>query len=185
MDNAPVTDEQIALSVQQGNSEALAHLVERHYGSLVGYLYRMLNGNRLLAEDLAQETFLRALRAIDRYHYPRSFKAWLYAIATNLARSHYDRAETRYVMAGDETLERLTDDGEGIEDNLIQQADQNRVAGLLAELPDQQREALILRYAQGLSIAEIASVQNVPAGTVKSRVWLGLARLKTLMDSAR
>ena len=80
-------------------------LVDRHYDALIGYLYRLLYGDRALAEDMAQETFLRVLRGIKQYSYPRPFKAWLYAIATNLARDHYSRADTRRVSALPETGE--------------------------------------------------------------------------------
>jgi len=85
------TDENLALSIKQGNIGALSLLVERHYSSLKGYLYRMTNGNLSLSEDLAQESFLRVLRGIHQYHYPRPFKTWLYTIATNVARNFLNR----------------------------------------------------------------------------------------------
>ena len=96
------TDEQLAQQLQQGDQGALSVLVERHYDPLLGYLYRLTRGDRSLAQDLAQETFLRALRGIAGYISPRPFKPWLYAIATNLARNHYTRADTRRT---DNTLE--------------------------------------------------------------------------------
>jgi RNA polymerase sigma-70 factor, ECF subfamily len=89
------TDEELALRLQQGDRTTLTTLVARHYDALLGYLYRMTGGDRSLAEDLAQETFLRALRAIEQYRRDYRFKPWLYAIATNLARNHYNRADTR------------------------------------------------------------------------------------------
>src|SRR3954447_15949399 len=89
------SDEDLARQLQQGDRGALTALVERHYDSLLGYLYRMTRGDRSLAQDLVQETFLRALRGIGGYQYPRPFKPWLYAIATNLARNHYTSADTR------------------------------------------------------------------------------------------
>ena len=61
------TDEELAQQLQQGDRAALGELVERHYDPLLGYLYRLARGDRTLAQDLAQETFLRALRGIDGY----------------------------------------------------------------------------------------------------------------------
>ncbi|MCC6804808.1 MAG: RNA polymerase sigma factor, partial [Anaerolineae bacterium] len=79
------SDEQLAQRLQSGDRSAMSALVERHYDALMGYLYRMTRGDRALAEDLAQETFLRALRGIGGYQHARPFKPWLYAIATNIA----------------------------------------------------------------------------------------------------
>jgi len=179
-----VTDEEIALSIQQGNSEALADLVERHYSRLIGYLYLMLGGDRRQAEDLAQEAFLRTLNAIERYTYPRPFKPWLYAIAINLAHNHHDRAETRSVVDQDETQDGMPADGEDedVEARVAQLGDIDRMLALLGKLPGQQREAIVLRYVDGLSLAEIADVVGVPVGTVKSRLSLGLSRIRTVMQ---
>src|SRR5690348_4545040 len=100
-----VSDEQLAQQLQDGDRAALTALVERHYDPLLGYLYRLARGDRPLAQDLAQETFLHALRGITHYTYPRPFKPWLYAIATNLARNHYNRADTRRTDNTDEDQE--------------------------------------------------------------------------------
>jgi RNA polymerase sigma-70 factor, ECF subfamily len=177
-----LTDEQLAQQIQQGNSEALSALVERHYDRLLGYLYRLLNGNRDLAEDLVQETFMRVLRSIDRYSYPRPFKAWMYSIATNLARNHYDRAETRRVAGRDDEMAGLASDDPGIEDGLAHQGDVARIVETLGALPEHQREVIILRYYEECSLNEIADALNLPVGTVKSRLSIGLGRLKSLMQ---
>src|SRR5690348_16564761 len=100
-----LTDEALAQGVKAGNRQHLALLVERHHSLLIGFLYRMTGGDRLAAEDLAQEAFLRVMRAIGQYEYPRPFKPWLYQIATNLARDHYKRAETRRVVGAETDTE--------------------------------------------------------------------------------
>src|SRR5579871_6950012 len=86
--------------VMQGERAALAALVERYHAPLLGYLYRLCNGNQPLAEDLTQECFLALLRA-DRYAPERPFKPWLYAIATNLARDHFRSAAVRRALSFD------------------------------------------------------------------------------------
>lgn len=177
-----MTDEEIVLSIQQGNSEALADLVERHYSHLIGYLYLMLGGDRRQAEDLVQEAFLRTLRSIDHYAYPRPFKPWLYAIATNLAHNYHDRAETRSVDSGGDALDRLLADGDDVETTAAQHGEIDRALALLAKLPGPQRESIILRYVDGLSLAEISDVMGVPVGTVKSRLSTGLSRMRSVMQ---
>lgn len=170
------TDEQLARQVQHGNTADLALLVERHHSPLLGFLYRLTGGNRALAEDLAQETFLRALRNIQQYQPSRRFKPWLYAIAVNIARDHFKRADTRYaVILSDEEFFSL-EDPIGVEDNL--QDDTQRVALAITALPVHQREAIILRYYQDLSLAEISEALAIPIGTVKSRLSLGLRHLR-------
>lgn len=179
------TDEQSALRVQQGHASELAVLIERHHSPLLGFLYRMTGGDRALAEDLTQEAFLRALRAIGQYRYPRPFKPWLYAIATNLARDHYKRAETRYTAhaALDDSATDMADPDTPLpEEALLAGSEARHVAAMVKMLPDHQREALVLRYYQNLSLHEIAGALDVPLGTVKSRLSLGLRRLREMME---
>jgi len=177
-------DEDLALGIQQGKAHDLAILVQRHHSPLLGFLYRMTGGDRALAEDLAQETFLRALRSIQQYKYPRPFKPWLYMIATNLTRDYFKRAEMRHTMSMSEQLEDAVGQRELTpEDALVWSDAAQRVALAIKNLPDHQREAVVLRYYQELSLAEIAVILDVPLGTVKSRISLGLKRLReTLLE---
>src|SRR5262245_56119811 len=87
-------DEQLMAAVTAGDQQALATLVTRHHAPLLGYLYRLTGGNRPLAEDLIQETFLRLLRQRARLA-DGPFKPWLYKIATNLTRDHFKSAAVR------------------------------------------------------------------------------------------
>jgi RNA polymerase sigma-70 factor (ECF subfamily) len=177
------TDEQLARRVQRGHTADLALLVERHHSPLLGFLYRLTGGDRALAEDLTQEAFLRALRSIKQYQTSRPFKPWLYAIAVNVARDHFKRAATRHAvtLTDDElfTLPDPIDLDEAIE------IDGPRLVAEIMALPVHQREAIILRYDQDLSLAEIAAVLSIPIGTVKSRLSLGLRQLRQqLKDDA-
>ena len=169
-------DEELARRVQHGDTSDLAVLVQRHHSPLLGFLYRLTGGDRSLAEDLTQEAFLRALRSIQQYQPSRRFKPWLYAIAVNVARDHFKRAATRYAVAlTDEEFTSLADPIE-LDESIADEG--QRVATAIRALPVHQREALILRYYQDLSLAEIAEVLAVPIGTVKSRVSLGLRQLR-------
>lgn len=176
------TDEALAQGVQQGRTSDLATLVERHYDALMGYLYRMTGGNRMLSEDVAQETFARVLRDIASYCYPRPFKPWLYAIATNLARNHFKSADTRRTIST-ETGDLPAGDNRVIspEDALTAGDETRTLLNALTKLPAHQREVIVLRYSQELPLAEIAAALDIPVGTVKSRLSLGLRRLREVL----
>lgn len=174
-------DEDLARAIQRGDARALNTLVERHHASLLGYLYRMTGGDRPLAEDLVQETFLRVLRSIRQYHSAQRFKPWLYTIATNLARDHFKRADTRRTDPIQTGTLSLPDPNQP-EPTFLAHDDARQVIAALAQLPDLQRETVILRYYQDLSLAEIAETLNIPVGTVKSRLSIGLNRLKDLLE---
>jgi len=178
-----LSDEVLALGIQQGQSGDLVALVERHYSALMGYLYRMTGGNRMLSEDMAQETFLRVMQGIASYQFPRPFKPWLYAIATNLARNFFKQADTRHtISAQDSTFEQTDDPFISPEVSVLAYDESQQVIHALKSLPAHQREVVILRYYQELSLAEIAEILNIPVGTVKSRLSLGLRKLREVME---
>ena len=177
-----LSDEKLALAIQQGNADALRGLVERHHSLLLGYLYRLTDGNCPLADDLAQETFIRVLNGIAGYKYPHPFKPWLYAIATNLARDYFKSAAVRHTMMLDSEAELQEDENGHVETNLLEAGDAEKVVGALHRLPDHQREVVILRFYQDLSLAEIAATLDLPIGTVKSRLCLGLRRLRDILE---
>lgn len=174
-------DEDLARHLQRGDAHALNALVERHHAPLLGYLYRLTGGDRPLAEDLVQETFLRTLRNIRQYHPAQRFKPWLYAIATNLARDHFKRADTRRTDPIQTGTLALPDPNQP-EPTFLAHDDARQVIAALAHLPALQRETIILRYYQDLSLAEIAETLNIPVGTVKSRLSIGLSRLKEILE---
>jgi len=170
------TDEDLFREWQQGSAGALEALVQRYHAPLIAHLFRLL-GDVHLAEDLAQETFVRLVRATQVYRYPRPFRPWLYTIARRLALNERRRASYRYeepraqlpaaaLDAPDpaEWLERLE------QRSLLQQA--------LAGLSFEQREVLSLRFGEGLDVNETAVLLGIPAGTVKSRTFAALHHLR-------
>lgn len=174
------SDEELARGIQRGRRDDLTLLVERHHSPLLGFLYRMAGGDRSLAEDLVQETFVRILHGIHQYDYPRPFKPWLYQIAANLARDHYKRADTRRTDSLPEDDVSLRPADEMLpEDVFLLNSESRQVAAAIRQLPAHQREVVILRYYQEFSLAEIADALDIPIGTVKSRLSIGLNRLRT------
>jgi RNA polymerase sigma-70 factor (ECF subfamily) len=174
------SDEQLAEGIQHGCADDLTRLVERHHAPLLGFLYRLTGGDRFLAEDLVQDTFLRMLGKIDTYRYPRPFKPWLYAIAVNLARDYFKQAELRHTDSLPVHFEVTV--AATPETELVDGEEARRVAAAMQALPLIQREAILLRYFQELSMDELALALRVPVGTVKSRLSLGLKRLKERLN---
>lgn len=176
-----LTDEQLAQLLSRGQREMLTPLVERHHARLIGYLYRLSGGERTLAEDWAQESFMRLLRQISQYVYPRPFKPYLYAIATNIARDHFKSAGARAGSLPLDHADRMVADQPSPEQTVAADQQVQQVILTLRELPDHQREVLILRYYEEWSLAEIAAALDIPLGTVKSRLSLALKRLRELL----
>jgi RNA polymerase sigma-70 factor, ECF subfamily len=173
-----LSDEQLMAAVQAGETDALAALVERHQRPLTGYLDRLVGPDWALAQDLAQETFLRVLRQ-QTTRAGRPFKPWLYTIATNLARDHFKSAAVRCTAPLDEEQHaQVSDDAAGPEDRALAAERSADLIGALARLVPEYRAALLLRFYSGMSLQEIADTLEVPLGTVKSRLSVGLRRLR-------
>lgn len=180
-----LSDEQLLAAVLAGEIEALAILVERHQGPLTGYLDRLVGPDWALAQDIVQETFLRVLRQ-HTCRGNRPFKPWLYAIATNLARDHFKSAAVQRAARLDGELEaRLEDRAAGPEDQALAAERGAAIAGALRCLGAEYRATLVLRFYSGLSFQEIADALDVPLGTVKSRLSVGLRRLREALTAAQ
>jgi RNA polymerase sigma factor (sigma-70 family) len=180
-----LSDEQLMLGVLGGETMALSVLVERHYSPLLGYLYRFLGGNRPLAEDIAQETFLRLLQR-GNYQPNRPFKPWLYTIAINMARDYFKSAHVRRnVSQDDEATENIYDPAPSPEEAALANEQGHMVATALGQLSEEYRSTLILRFYNGLSLQEIADALHIPLGTVKSRLSTGTHRLRALLHTMK
>jgi DNA-directed RNA polymerase specialized sigma24 family protein len=106
-DRVNLSDEELMEVLMAGDQAPLRPLVERHHANLLGFLYRMVGGDRQLAEDLVQDTFLRLIRQ-RTYAANRPFKPWLYAIASNLARDHFRASGLHGESFGEEALANLS-----------------------------------------------------------------------------
>ena len=176
------SDEQLMAAVMAGDQVALAALVTRHHAPLLGYLYRLV-GDRHLSEDLVQETLLHVLRQ-RTYQSHRPFKPWLYMIATNLARDYFKSAAVRQRWReGDEeeALLQLYDSAPGPEERALVAEQGSEVRTALAQLREEYRIVLLLRFYQGFSLQEIAETLQIPLGTVKSRLSVGVHRLRSML----
>ncbi len=177
------SDELLIAAVLAGDQVAFATLVTRHHAPLLGYLYRLVGGDRPLAEDLVQETLLHVLRQ-RTYQADRPFKPWLYTIATNLARDYFKSAAVRQRWRGDdeeEALLQLYDSAPGPEERALAAEQGSEVQAALAQLREEYRIVVVLRFYQGFSLQEIAETLHIPLGTVKSRLSVGVHRLRSML----
>jgi RNA polymerase sigma-70 factor (ECF subfamily) len=177
----PELDRVAALVVlaQRGDREAFASLYDRHVGQVYRYLY-FRTGSHQLAEDLTSETFLRALRRLPTFTWQgRDIGAWFMTIARNLALDHFRSATFRLEVTTADLLD-LDPADDGIEDNVVGRLEAAAVSDALRRLKPEQQECLVLRFLQGLSVAETARVMGRTEGAVKQlqlRAVRALSRL--------
>ncbi|MDQ2799046.1 MAG: sigma-70 family RNA polymerase sigma factor [Armatimonadota bacterium] len=174
MRQAELPDETLLRRAAQGNASAFDALMARHEDAVFHYLTRLVT-DLSLAEDLAQECWLRVWRARHSYQPSAAFRTWLFTIARHLA---LDQAKAPRLPTAPltETLPGSTDPcGQVIADALERAIDE-----ALARLPMALREAVVLRDMEGMAYADIARITGCPLGTVKSRINAARIRLQAV-----
>jgi RNA polymerase sigma-70 factor (ECF subfamily) len=175
-----MTDAELAILSQRGSQQAFEVLARRWDRPLYGYLRRML-GDEDAAKDLCQESLLRAYTNLHRLREPSNFKAWLHTIALNLCR---DRSRSKFTreVGFDEVEIREPESAEhGPQEELERQDLADIIHRMLARLPLEQRNAILLREFEGFSSQEIATITGAPAATVRSRIFHGLKALRSML----
>jgi RNA polymerase sigma-70 factor (ECF subfamily) len=162
------------------NKPDFAQLVDQFGREIFAYLFRQLAG-AVETEDCLQETFLRAFRAYHRIKPDSNYRAWLYAIATNVARTHFRQRQRQ--GAHERPLENR-DQAEGSEPAKIVESklELARVRRAVQSLPEKQRTALILRKYQELSYAEIGEVIACSPDSARANVYQALRSLRSVLD---
>jgi len=175
----------IARGLREKDMELLADLVERYQHRLVRYLL-YLTGRREYAEDLAQDTWIRVLQRGSQYNGRQRFDPWLFAIARNLAidylRKKLKAVQTVSLPNDRDAMLLLPSSGPSPFEAAARSEDAMRLAGRLQILAPLYREALLLRFQEELSLAEIAQVVGAPVTTVTSRIYRGLAALRSAFE---
>ncbi len=179
---------------QRREPGAFDNLVGLYASRLYGFLYR-LTGTRDDAQDLVQEVFVRLVRTIDRYEHGGRFEAWLFRIAANLARDRVRRLKRAPgIISLDETdIGSSSDPGRRNPSGVVDQhrpdrgmelaEDVDRLQQALENLPETEREVVMLRHYSNLSFAEIAELMGTPLGTALARAHRGLHKLRAMMDN--
>lgn len=180
------TDSVAIARVKAGDSDAFRGLVERHSRSVFKLAYRM-TGNEHDAEDVVQETFLRAYQQLNRYESRASFGTWLYRIAANysldLIRSrkhHRDRQ-----VAGEEkedVMAQIPATAPGPDRVLFSGQIQEKLESTLAELSQRERTAFVLRHYEGLSIEEIGGMLGIGASATKHSIFRAVQKIRKALE---
>jgi RNA polymerase sigma-70 factor (ECF subfamily) len=178
----------IARGLRRRDPELLDRLIEQYQHRLLRYLV-YLSGNRELAEDLFQETWIRVLERGHQYDGRHEFSTWLYAVARNLT-IDYLRKKHPVSLDGlmdDEEREPLEPaDTRPLAWEVLQQHEQaERIGAALGRIPAEYRETVMLRFQEELALEEIATITGAPLGTVKSRLYRGLNMLMSRLKGAQ
>lgn len=181
------TDEELVARSMDGDVDSFNQLVLRWERPIYALAYRVI-GRDEDARDVAQETFLRAFRALPGFKGQAKFSSWLYRIALNLCRDWIRRKKRTPVVdmpEGVDVSELAAEQGpvESIEDLVARQEMSRIVAEGMKLLPDEQRTAIVLKEYHGLTFQEIANLQGCPLSTVKTRLYQGLAVLRRHLES--
>ncbi|MEP0202113.1 MAG: RNA polymerase sigma factor RpoE [Halioglobus sp.] len=174
---AELTDKQLVAKVQKGDSRAFDLLVMKYQHKIMGLISRYVHDADEV-QDVAQEAFIKAYRALPRFRGDSAFYTWLYRIAINTAKNHLV-SRSRRPPGSDVEVEDAEHyeaggalrDIETPESALFGAELKAVIEGAIAELPDDLRAAVTLREFDGLSYEDIAEVMDCPVGTVRSRIF--------------
>jgi RNA polymerase sigma-70 factor (ECF subfamily) len=191
-DEDDLDDSDLVERVREGDTTAFRGLVERYQGRVYGMVYGMVR-NREDARDITQDAFVKAYNNLDSFRLESSFYTWLYRIAMNLAIDHLRKRKRRGQTSFDEQVASRDADG-GIDEAHHQDSPRKllerqqlyaRIMDAMEKLPEDQRQAVLLRELEGLSYKEIADVMGIPEGTVMSRLFYARKKLQRLLADER
>lgn len=180
-----MTDEQLVKAYAQGNNEAFDTLLKKYQDKLYSYIIRIVK-NEDVANDVFQDTFVKAIMTIKQGRYTESgkFPAWITRIAHNLIIDHYRQEKAENVQSADMSNVDLFNRKElseaTIEDIMISQQELTDVKALLHLLPKPQREVLTMRFYANMSFKEIAETTNVSINTALGRMRYAVLNLRRL-----
>lgn len=192
---AEYTDQQIIALAQEGAESAYRELIRRYQRPVFSLIYRMVR-DRELAEDLAQETFIKVLNAIDTYRPEHKFSSWIFKIANNAAIDHLRRKELDTLsLEGapdaltterqEATALQISSKGESPLDELEARELGGQIEAAISRLRPEYRACIIMRHVEGRPYEEIAQALELPLGTVKTYIHRARNELRDLLGPTR
>jgi RNA polymerase sigma-70 factor (ECF subfamily) len=186
---ASPSDSELVVATLRGSQEAYGTLVVRYERPIVGLVLRMVR-NRAIAEELAQEVFVKAYNRLETYDQGRKFSSWLFKIAHNSTIDHLRRRriDTVPLETPDEESQLLAtmadETGVGPEGDTLRHELAQALELAVAELRPEYREVVVLRFDQGCSYDEIAEITGLPLGTVKTHLHRSRKQLAELLEAS-
>jgi RNA polymerase sigma-70 factor (ECF subfamily) len=182
------TDEELVARSRTGDMDSFNQLILRWERPIYALAYRVI-GREEDARDVAQETFLRAFRALSGFKGQAKFSSWLYRITLNLCRDWIRRERRTPIAQTPEGVDLIELAGEEVGTETVEQLVSRKelgraVAKAMALLPEEQRTAIILKEYHGLTFQEIADLLDCPLSTVKTRLYQGLTVLRRQLQQA-
>ncbi len=180
-----VSDEELARRAQQGDTDAFSLLVQRYQRGIANLAYRLV-GHWDTALDLTQEVFVRTYQMLHTFDTRRSFKPWIYRIATNRCYDYLRQQGRRESFMREQDLSpRLParDRAADPEDRVLQNEIRRAVEEVIASLPPHYRAVITLRYLEDMSYKEIAEALDMPMGTVKTHIHRARELLRTALEN--
>ena len=182
-----LTDDVLVAHYMEGNNKAFDELLARYQGKLFNYIYFIVR-NQEIAEDIFQETFVKAITTIQQGRYTASgkFGAWLTRIAHNMIIDGFRQERSENTISNDETEVDLLNDmdlcDDNIETQIINEQTLADVRRLVDALPDNQREVVYMRFYQDLSFKEIADITGVSINTALGRMRYALLNMRRIAE---
>lgn len=174
------SDDALMAAAARGEEAAFRLLVQRWENQVRAFLIHMLSSVEE-AEDLTQDTFVQVFRKADRYQGEGKFQSWLFRIAGNLARSKLRRRKILGWVSFNPDFHDRADHGDNPATQLERKRDAEMVQGAMAQLPQRQRQALVLHRFQGLKYKEIAEAMDVTVPAVESLIQRAMGQLRNIL----
>lgn len=182
-----MTDTALIEQIRRGDRDAAAVLVRRYYDECWRFAYRM-TGHRADAEDAVQETFLRALRALDRYEERQRFRGWLFRILTNRCRTLLVRRRRGLRLLSTHDVAQLpaadVDEDDERRDAIPPEQLADALQHALGQLGSRAREAFLLKHAEGMDYAQMAEITGVGVSALKMRVKRACDVMRPLLQES-
>jgi len=190
-----LTDQEVVVRAREGSERAYRELVRRYERPIFSLIYRMVR-DRELAEDLAQETFVKALNALDSYRPEYKFSSWIFKISNNAAIDHLRRRELDTLSlegsphaatpdAIEATALQIGDRGENPLDVVEAKELGGEIEQAIARLRPEYRQCILLRHVEGRAYEEIAEILDLPLGTVKTYIHRARNELRAYLAHLR
>lgn len=178
-----LSEEALVLQAAAGDERAYGVLVKRYYNRLFNFVRSMVR-NEELAEDITQESLVKAYFSLKKLHNPGSFKSWLFRIANNNTLDWLRRKRLPQIDVDEQLRESYVDKRSSPEDSVMDDARNTHIHAALDQLKPDQKAILVMCDLQGLSYQEIAAALGIPFGTVQSRIFYARRKLKDHLDTS-
>ena len=172
-----IDDSELLYLVKNGDIRVFDELYNRYSGKLLNFIYKMVF-DRMTAEDIMQDTFVKAFQNADKYDSQYRFSTWLYRIAANLSINEINKRKVRLNKKNFLSIENEEESNNPSQKVLKDETNQNLLSAL-SRLSVNHRAVLVMKFFQDLSYNEIAEILNISTGTVKSRIHYGIESLKS------